>query len=44
MSRQALHAQELQFVHPINEKKIKLKAEPPEDFLEVLEILRERGA
>lgn len=40
LSRQALHAKELKFVHPITEELIHLICEPPEDFQQVLDILR----
>ncbi len=38
---QALHARRLQFVHPITGEPMALEAEPPEDFMRVLEALRE---
>lgn len=40
MGRQALHAQELKFVHPITKKMVDIKCEPPEDFQAILDKLR----
>jgi len=39
--RQALHARVLGFVHPVTKKKLRFEREPPEDFLELAEALRE---
>ncbi len=38
--RQALHAAQLEFIHPISENKISLKAELPEDMKNLLKLLR----
>lgn len=40
VKRQLLHAYRLEFLHPAQKKKIKLEAPIPEDFEEVLKILR----
>ncbi|HEX7370224.1 MAG TPA: 23S rRNA pseudouridine(1911/1915/1917) synthase RluD [Rhodanobacteraceae bacterium] len=39
--RQALHAEHLAFAHPITGEALAFDAEPPRDFLELLEVLRE---
>jgi 23S rRNA pseudouridine1911/1915/1917 synthase len=38
--RQALHAQRLQFAHPINDRALQFEAAPPEDLLSLLAALR----
>ena len=38
--RQALHAGHLEFAHPVNGELMRFDAEPPEDFLQLLEALR----
>ena len=38
--RQALHAQELKFIHPVTEEKLDIKCDPPEDLQAILDILR----
>jgi len=38
--RQALHAARLEFIHPISETKVSLKADLPEDMAALLKILR----
>ena len=40
IERQALHAHRLEFLHPIDGEKRELVAEPPADFLKLLEDLR----
>jgi 23S rRNA pseudouridine1911/1915/1917 synthase len=42
--RQLLHARELGFVHPADGRTLHFIAEPPEDFLRVLRVLRDIGA
>jgi 23S rRNA pseudouridine1911/1915/1917 synthase len=37
---QALHARRLRFVHPVTGEPLAFEAEPPEDFMRVLEALR----
>ena len=39
--RQALHAEQLEFVHPNSRENIQLEASPPQDYLEVLNCLYE---
>ena len=41
--RQALHAYRLGFDHPVSGEFLEFEAEPPEDFLDALEKLRERA-
>lgn len=43
LDRQALHAFQLQFLHPITEKEMKLEVEMPDDFKEVIGILDSEG-
>ena len=40
MPRQALHARSLEFSHPVSGDKIKVEAEPPEDFKALLDFLK----
>ena len=42
-SRQMLHAGVLGFVHPVTEEYLEFKAEPPEDFIKVLNKIRGRN-
>lgn len=46
MKRQALHAERLEFEHPITGKKLKFVASPPADFIQALSVwgLRYNGA
>lgn len=44
LSRQALHAIRLQFKHPLTNEKIELESTLPDDYKNVLEILRREGA
>ncbi|HJU07885.1 MAG TPA: 23S rRNA pseudouridine(1911/1915/1917) synthase RluD [Rhodanobacteraceae bacterium] len=39
--RQALHAEHLEFAHPMSGKMMRLDAEPPKDFLNLLSALRD---
>jgi 23S rRNA pseudouridine1911/1915/1917 synthase len=39
--RQALHAEHLAFVHPVSGKPLAFDAQPPRDFLDLLDALRE---
>jgi len=43
IGRQALHAQQLEFTHPVNEQTILLEADVPQDFKQVLDVLNEEG-
>ncbi|MEA3297283.1 MAG: RluA family pseudouridine synthase [candidate division Zixibacteria bacterium] len=43
MPRQALHAAELEFTHPITGEKLCLRRDPPDDFQHLLETLTEEG-
>ncbi|MCP4546213.1 MAG: RluA family pseudouridine synthase [bacterium] len=43
IDRQALHAFELAFVHPVSGEKMKFRSPLPEDMTAVLELLREDG-
>lgn len=43
IQRQALHAFQLQFLHPITEKEMKLETEIPADFKKVIDILDSQG-
>ncbi|HZY10973.1 MAG TPA: RluA family pseudouridine synthase [Bacteroidota bacterium] len=43
MSRQALHAKTIGFIHPVTMKKLRFNSELPEDMNEVLKLLRERS-
>ena len=38
--RQALHAEKLSFAHPINGETVSVQADPPADFLDLLQVLR----
>ena len=38
IDRQALHSYKLEFIHPISNKKIELKSDIPQDFMNVLNI------
>lgn len=38
--RQALHAYHLSFIHPISKKQVSFKQKPPEDVLNLIELLR----
>ena len=38
--RQALHAEHLEFAHPVSGKAMRFDAQPPEDFLQLLDALR----
>jgi 23S rRNA pseudouridine1911/1915/1917 synthase len=40
LKRQALHAWELGFDHPVTGEKMTFKSDPPEDMLKALDILR----
>ena len=40
LRRQALHAAELEFVHPISGERLHFRSDPPQDFREALERLR----
>jgi 23S rRNA pseudouridine1911/1915/1917 synthase len=40
LRRQALHAAELEFVHPTTGERLRFSSEPPQDFREALERLR----
>ena len=40
LRRQALHAAELEFVHPMTGVRLRFRSEPPQDFREALERLR----
>jgi 23S rRNA pseudouridine1911/1915/1917 synthase len=42
IGRQALHAAELSFIHPAEEREVSFEAPPPEDFGSVLSLLRNR--
>ncbi|HLI17344.1 MAG TPA: 23S rRNA pseudouridine(1911/1915/1917) synthase RluD [Rhodanobacteraceae bacterium] len=42
--RQALHAEHLAFAHPVTGEALALDAEPPRDFLDLLDALREDAA
>jgi len=42
ISRPALHAQRLTLIHPTTNKQMVFEAEPPEDFLNLLEKLRNK--
>jgi 23S rRNA pseudouridine1911/1915/1917 synthase len=42
IKRQALHAKEIKFIHPVTKKELEFKTELPEDILKVLEILEEK--
>ena len=44
LDRQALHAQKLEFVHPITGRNLKLTAELPADLQNLLDILDKEGA
>jgi len=44
IKRQALHAQRLSFDHPITGQKISLRAEPPEDFHTLIQLLESEGS
>jgi 23S rRNA pseudouridine1911/1915/1917 synthase len=37
--RQALHAAQLEFIHPISKNKVALKAPPPQDMKSLLHVL-----
>ncbi len=43
ISRQALHAAKLSFIHPFTEEKLSVESPLPDDFSAVLRILQERG-
>jgi 23S rRNA pseudouridine1911/1915/1917 synthase len=43
LDRQALHAKQLEFLHPVNEKNIRLTSDLPQDFQQVLDILDKEG-
>lgn len=43
-SRQALHAQRLEFVHPLSDEVVDLEVPPPDDFAELLAALEEDEA
>ena len=43
-SRQALHAQRLEFVHPLSDEFVDLEVPPPDDFAELLAALEEDEA
>ena len=37
--RQALHAHEIGFIHPISEEKMSFTADPPQDFQNLIKLL-----
>ena len=39
-SRQALHAWQLRFMHPVSGREVKLRADPPDDLQALIEVLR----
>jgi len=43
IDRQALHAMRLEFVHPVNRQTVLFKADVPQDFKQVLEVLGKEG-
>ena len=43
INRQALHAKKLEFVHPVTKKPISLTSNLPEDFKELLALLKREG-
>ncbi len=43
LSRQALHAQRLEFVHPVKHVKVIVESEIPADFQKVLDLLEKEG-
>ncbi len=43
LSRQALHAERLRFVHPVSGERMEIRAELPEDLLRTIAALRETG-
>ncbi len=38
--RQALHAEKLSFAHPISDEAVSIQADPPQDFLDMLDVLQ----
>jgi 23S rRNA pseudouridine1911/1915/1917 synthase len=43
LGRQALHARVLGFIHPVSGQYLEFSSEPPEDFMTLLEYLREKA-
>lgn len=43
IDRQALHAQRLEFTHPVNEQTVLLETDVPQDFKQVLDMLDKEG-
>ncbi len=39
---QMLHSESIEFVHPITKKEINFKTDPPKEFYEILDIIKER--
>jgi len=44
MPRQALHAQALEFVHPVKNARVRIESEIPPDFQKVIKLLEKEGA
>ncbi len=44
LPRQALHAQRLEFVHPVKNAMVQIESEIPQDFQRVLDLLEKEGA
>ena len=42
--RQALHATQLRFAHPVSTDRVEVESPPPADFLNLLDVLREHAA
>jgi 23S rRNA pseudouridine1911/1915/1917 synthase len=40
LRRQALHAAELEFAHPVSGVRLRFRSDPPQDFREALDRLR----
>ena len=43
LPRQALHAQRLEFVHPVKNATVKIESEVPQDFQIVIDLLEKEG-